>query len=100
MGDRIGLKFRDEMGEESDIIIHSHWMGRDLLKMAQEFYKECDDDTKTEWVGTVTARFIFWMANKFVNYTGYPDIDLQTEDDDCEDNGVWVMDMTTGMIGD
>lgn len=95
MGDRIGLKFRDDNGEESDIIIHSHWMGRGLLKLAQEFYKECDDDTKEAWVGTVIARFMFWSASKFI---GYPDIDLQTEDDDCEDNGVWVMNMKTGVL--
>ncbi len=100
MGDRIGLMFRDEDGEESDIIIHSHWMGRGLLELAQEFYKECDDDTKEAWVGTVIARFMFWVSSRFLNLEGHPDIDLQTEDDDCEDNGVWVMDMKTGVIGD
>lgn len=100
MGDRIGLVFRDENGEESDIIIHSHWMGRDLLKLAQRFYKECSDETKEAYCGTVTARFMLWLGITQCEHVDDLDIDLQTEDDDCEDNGIWVMDMKTGMIGD
>ena len=100
MGDRIGLVFRDADGEESDIIIHSHWMGRDLLKLAQRFYKDCSDTIRSAWVGEVTARFMLWLGKIYSEFIDDLDIDLQTEDDDCEDNGVWVMDMKTGMVGD
>lgn len=97
MGDRIGLKFRDDSGEESDIIVHSHWMGRDLLKLAQQFYRECPDSVKNAYVDEVTATFMLWMGNR-VNDIFNIDIDLQTDDSDCEDNGVWTMNMKDGTV--
>ena len=99
MGNRIGLVFKDDM-EECDIILHSHWMGRDLLKLAQQFYKEMPDHVRSEPCTYVTARFLLWLGTIFKHQINELDIEVQTTDDDCEDNGVWVMDMTTGIIGD
>lgn len=100
MGDRIGLIFRDSMGDDNGIIIHSHWMGRELLKLAQRFYKECSDETKEACCDTVTARFMLWLGITQCKHVDDLDIDIQPHDDDCEDNGVWVMDMGTGLIGE
>lgn len=100
MGDRIGLIFRDSSGEKSDVIVHSHWMGRRLLKYAQAFYKDASDTIRDDDCRTITAKFLLWFGKTVDIDIKDIDIDVQTEDDDCEDNGIWVMDMGTGMIGD
>lgn len=94
MGDRIGMYVRDTDGEESEIIIHSHWMGRDLIKLGQKYLKERGNIIEKESCDRITYDFIWWIGTNQIE----TDIDLQTCDDDCEDNGVFCMDIEEMVI--
>lgn len=94
MGDRIGMYVRDANGEESDIIIHSHWMGRDLIKLGQIYLKERGHIIENKSCERITYDFIWWIGLRQMD----TDIDLQTYDDDCEDNGVFCMNIEEMVI--
>lgn len=88
MGDRIGLCVRDCNGETSSVIIHSHWMGRDLLKLAQEYMKgKKESGTNTQDVGEIIVDFIVWLTVNGIDH----DITIEDNEDDCEDNGIFEM---------
>ena len=88
MGDRIGLCVRDCNGETSSVIIHSHWMGKDLLKYVQQFMKDMKDSgTDKEWVGEIITHFIIWLTVNNIDH----DITIEDNEDDCEDNGIFEM---------
>ena len=96
MGDRIGLEFVDGIGNSS-VVIHSHWMGRELLVAAQKFVKDMSDELSKMSYDEAPARFLMWYGETFgIANT----IDLQDSEqyDDCEDNGVFTVDLETGLI--
>lgn len=96
MGDRIGIRFTDDLGNES-VVVHSHWMGRDLLKCLQRFTWEMGDELKKDsCVESVCAKFLMWYGSK---YGISDDLDVQDCEDDCEDNGIFVLNIDTGIIG-
>ena len=104
MGDRIGLRFKDEFGEVSEILIHSHWMGRDLLKDAQYYHQQIPESMKHDDCDTAIAKFLIWIGMNFGDTdTGYElleniSINVQTDEDDCEDNGIWTLNLADGTI--
>lgn len=91
MGDRIGIQVVDIDGDSSDITIHSHWMGRELLALAQRFMNEMKDDAAFMrndcYVGRIIARFVMWLG---MNAEGN-DVTIEDNEDDCEDNGIFIM---------
>lgn len=89
MGDRIGLCVRDRDGEESEIIIHSHWMGRELIALAQKYLKQRKHIIKNENCDRVLYDFIWWIGFNQME----TDIDLTIYDDDCGDNGIFWIDL-------
>ena len=104
MGDRIGLRFKDESGEVSDILIHSHWLGRDLIKDAQYYYQQIPKSMRHDDCNTAIAKFLMWIGMNFgEDDAGYKllekaDLNVQTDEDDCEDNGIWTLDLSDGSI--
>ena len=96
MGDRIGIQFVNENCDDS-IVIHSHWMGRRLLILAQEFMKDYELGLEDLHPSEAVAKFLMWFGMKY----GVSDaIDTQDSDcyDDCEDNGVFTINLKTKMI--
>lgn len=93
MGDRIGLKVIDKDGwGDCDVVIHSHWMGRDLLKLAQRFMNEMKDDEgfmgdDAKDPARIIACFIMWIGKNDIKN----DITIEDNEDDCEDNGIFIM---------
>ena len=95
MGDRIGLLMKDKYGDISDIIIHSHWMGRELITLAQKYLKQRQQVVKDEMCDRLVYDFVWWLGVSQIE----TDIDLRTDDDDCEDHGTWILDVAEGVIG-
>lgn len=92
MGDRIGVIFVDGYMDDSPVL-HSHWMGRELVRAVQLWMK--DTDTSKMIPGEALVNFIGWYAVKY----GIPtQMDIQSDDDDCEDNGVFTVDLPSGTI--
>ena len=91
MGDRIGIQVVDKDGDSSDVVIHSHWMGRELLALAQKFMNEMKDNASFMrddcYVGRIIAQFVMWLGK---NAEGN-DVTIEDNEDDCEDNGIFVM---------
>ena len=78
--------------DDCSVVIHSHWMGRGLLKLAQRFMKEMkdnkefmDDDAKSP--SRIIACFMMWIGKNEIEN----DITIEDNDDDCEDNGIFIM---------
>lgn len=95
MGDRIGIQFHDDTTDET-YILHSHWLGRSLLKAVQIWLREEEwDEIKGITAGQAIVGFIQWYT---ANYGLTDDLNIQTEDDDCEDNGVFVVDLNDGTV--
>ena len=78
---------KDANGWECEIIIHSHWMGTELIKLGQKYLKQRGHIIENEDCYRITYDFIWWLGLNQID----TDIDLQTGDDDCEDNGVFCM---------
>lgn len=95
MGDRIGIQFINENCDDS-VVIHSHWMGRSLLVLVQEFIKDIPETEDID-PSTAVAKFLMWVGKE---YGLDHDIDVQDSDcyDDCEDNGVFTMNLKTKII--
>lgn len=93
MGNRIGIKVIDKYGDGSDVVIHSHYMGRALLVYAQKFMNEMRDneafmEDDCGGVGRIIMCFISWIAMGEIPN----DITIEDNEDDCEDNGIFTMD--------
>ena len=92
MGDRIGVVFQSEYYEDSPVL-HSHWMGRELTKAVQLWMKTVD--TSDMVPGEAMVKFIAWYAIEY----GIPsELDIQTHEDDCEDNGIFYADLDNGTV--
>lgn len=91
MGDRIGIQIVDKDGDCNDITIHSHYMGRSLLALAQRFMNEVKDNDRFMredcYVGRIITSFITWLADNGIEN----DITIEDNEDDCEDNGIFIM---------
>lgn len=98
MGDRIGIQFVDEDGDES-VVLHSHWMGRALLVLAQQWlqsFGEGSDRPSKMYCNEAAAHFLMWVGAT----EGIVDIDIQDQDDygDTEDNGVFIVNLVDKVV--
>ena len=96
MGDRIGLQFLDEDGRTS-YVLHSHWAGRDALIAVQRWMQDTREQTKGMYCNEALCHFLQWCGG---HCNSYWDFDIQGEEDydDCEDNGVFMVDLKEGYV--
>ena len=95
MGDRIGISIMDKDGETSSIIIQSHYLGRRLLKYAQQFMNEKKKDKEFMQNDCYIHRLLFlftaWLYEKDCDEEEH-DLCIQLDEEgDVEDNGIFEM---------
>lgn len=98
MGDRICLRFTAEgwTGDrEVSPTLYAHWYGKDLLKIAANFWKKYKDELRHKPSN--------WMVNFIVHLRDTPEdggLYLYASDETAcgpDDNGYWEFDVDTGV---
>jgi hypothetical protein len=104
MGDRISIRFVDELGNKSATLF-SHWRGKEFIKVVNTYLDELYHDDETNIMstpigrkepGTVMVDFIRWLTKRedriYSNYYIVP----TPEDGDNSDNGHYDVILSIG----